>query len=46
MVSDPKLVFVNPGNGQILLSTHLDRQEKVSLKKVELRPYEGVIIEV
>jgi alpha-glucosidase len=39
-------VSVNPGNGQILLSTHLDRQEKVTLKELELRPYEGVIIEV
>ena len=34
------------GTGQILLSTHLDRQEKVSLKELALRPYEGVIIEV
>jgi alpha-glucosidase len=41
-----ELVSVNPGNGLILLSTHLDRQEKVSLKELALRPYEGVIIEV
>jgi alpha-glucosidase len=39
-------VSVHPGNGQILISTHLDRQDKISLQKVELRPYEGVIIEV
>jgi alpha-glucosidase len=37
---------VSLGNGQILLSTHLDRQEIVSLRQVELRPYEGVIIKV
>ena len=34
------------GTGQILLSTYLDRQEKVSLEMFELRSYEGVIIEL
>jgi len=32
--------------GQIVLSTHLDRMERVSLSELELRPHEGVIIEL
>jgi alpha-glucosidase len=32
--------------GQIVISTHLDREEKVSLSKLELRPHEGVIVEL
>ena len=32
--------------GQIVLSTHLDREESVSLSDLDLRPHEGVIIEV
>ena len=32
--------------GQIVISTHMDREEKVSLSKLELRPHEGVIVEL
>ena len=32
--------------GQIVISTHLDREEKVSLSKLELRPHEGIIVEL
>jgi alpha-glucosidase len=32
--------------GAIVLSTHLDREEQVTLTSFTLRPYEGVIIEV
>lgn len=32
--------------GQIVISTHLDREEKVSLSRLELRPHEGVIVEL
>jgi alpha-glucosidase len=32
--------------GQVVISTHLDRVERVSLFELELRPHEGVIIEV
>jgi alpha-glucosidase len=32
------------GNGQILLSTHLDREEAGTGPKIELRPDEGVIV--
>ena len=32
--------------GQIVISTHLDREEKVSLSKLELRPHEGLIVEL
>jgi len=32
--------------GQIVISTHLDREGKVSLSKLELRPHEGIIIEL
>ena len=31
-------------NGQVLLSTHLDREEEVNLASLSLRPYEGVLI--
>ncbi len=34
------------GRGAIVLSTHLDREEQVTLTSFTLRPYEGVIIEV
>ncbi|MFQ5812921.1 MAG: alpha-amylase family glycosyl hydrolase [Anaerolineae bacterium] len=34
------------GAGQIVISTHLDREEKVSLSKLELRPHEGLIVEL
>jgi alpha-glucosidase len=39
-------VDIEAGTGHILLSTHMDRQEKTSLHKLMLRAYEGVIIEV
>jgi alpha-glucosidase len=39
-------VDVKAGTGHILLSTHMDRQEEVSLHKLMLRAYEGVIIKV
>jgi alpha-glucosidase len=32
--------------GQILLSTHLDREEPVMLEHLMLRPYEGVIVDL
>ncbi|MFQ6102526.1 MAG: alpha-amylase family glycosyl hydrolase [Anaerolineae bacterium] len=32
--------------GQIVISTHLDREESVSLASFELRPHEGVIVEL
>ena len=32
------------GNGQILLSTHLDREEAGTGANIELRPDEGVIV--
>ena len=32
--------------GRVVISTHLDRQETVSLSALTLRPYEGVIIEL
>lgn len=32
------------GSGLILLSTHLDRQEEISLENATLRPHEGVIV--
>lgn len=34
------------GKGQLVLSTHLDRSGEVSLNYLELRPYEGVIIDI
>ena len=34
------------GAGQIVISTHLDREESVSLSGFELRPHEGVIVEL
>jgi glycosidase len=32
--------------GRVVLSTHLDREEEVSLDELTLRPDEGVIVEV
>ena len=45
--AEPRTVTV-PGeeSGRVVLSTHLDRQEPVSLSDLALRPYEGVIIEL
>jgi alpha-glucosidase len=34
------------GSGQVSLSTHLDREEPVSLSSLRLRPHEGVMVEV
>jgi alpha-glucosidase len=34
------------GAGQIVISTHLDREESVSPSGFELRPHEGVIVEL
>jgi len=34
------------GTGQIVISTHLDREESVSPSGFELRPHEGVIVEL
>jgi alpha-glucosidase len=34
------------GTGQVVISTHLDRQGSESLSGLELRPYEGVIVEL
>ncbi len=39
-------VQINNGTGKILLSTHMDRQDNISLTSMELRAYEGLIIEV
>lgn len=33
------------GSGEIVISTHMDRVEKVDLKEVHLRKFEGLIIE-
>jgi alpha-glucosidase len=43
----PRRVSI-PGQdaGRIVISTHLDREEKVSLSQLELRPHEGVIVEL
>jgi alpha-glucosidase len=35
----------NMGNGRLVLSTHLDREEEVA-GVVGLRPYEGVVVEL
>jgi len=45
--SDHRRVSV-PGEdaGRVVISTHLDREERVSLSGFELRPYEGVIVEL
>jgi len=34
------------GTGQVVISTHLDREGSESLSGLELRPHEGVIIEL
>jgi alpha-glucosidase len=45
---DQALSLAVPGieNGELVLSTHLDRQGPLSLSKLTLRPHEGLIIEV
>lgn len=42
----PLKLSLMPGQGRIVLSTHLDREETVDLTNVQLRPHEGVIIEL
>jgi len=32
--------------GRVVLSTHLDREELVDLSRLQLRPYEGIIVEL
>ena len=34
------------GDGQVVMSTHLDRESPVALASLELRPHEGVIVEL
>jgi alpha-glucosidase len=41
-----RLTVPGLGAGRVILSTHLDREEAVSLSGLELRPHEGVIIQV
>jgi alpha-glucosidase len=44
---DPRRVSVaGEGAGQVAISTHLDRQGSESLSDLELRPHEGVIVEL
>ncbi len=46
-VDEPRLLNIpNEDEGRVALSTHLDREEIVSLNALELRPHEGVIIEL
>ncbi len=40
-----RVMIAADGRGRIVLSTHLDRAETVSLSDVALRPHEGLIIE-
>lgn len=42
----PEQINICTKTGKILLSTHLDRQEKVSLEKLQLRAYEGIVIDL
>jgi len=39
-----RLSLLDGQNGRVLLSTHLDREEQVSLTDLVLRPHEGVIV--
>jgi len=34
------------GRGRIVLSTHMDRDEEIDLSAIELRPYEGLIVDL
>ena len=40
-----RVILPSQGVGQIVLSTYLDRDEKIALDTLALRPYEGVITE-
>ncbi len=40
------LTFLEGVTGEILLSTHLDRSGTVDLSKLELRPFEGLVMEL
>jgi glycosidase len=33
------------GKAKTLLSTHMDRNDEVDLRKIELRPYEGLVLD-
>jgi hypothetical protein len=35
-----------PSSASLVLSTHLDRIEAVNLSSLELRPHEGVLVEL
>jgi alpha-glucosidase len=41
-----RLAVPDVGAGRVILSTHLDREEGVSLLGLELRPHEGVIVQL
>lgn len=41
-----RISIPDTNQGWVDLSTHLDREGKVSLEEIELRPYEGIIIRV
>ncbi len=34
------------GTGRLVLSTHMDREGEVSLATIDLRPYEGLLIDL
>jgi hypothetical protein len=34
------------GSGRVVLSTHLDREEPVEPSEFELRPHEGVVVDL
>ncbi len=45
--AEPRTVIVpGEGTGHVVLSTHMDRDEDVSLSALKLRPYEGVLVEL
>jgi alpha-glucosidase len=41
-----RLSIPDHSTGQVVLSTHMDREERVPLSGLELRPHEGVIVEL
>jgi alpha-glucosidase len=45
--ADPRRISIaGEGTGQIAVSTHMDRDEKVLLSELKLRPHEGVVVEL
>jgi len=44
--SQQSFEWIDIGEGQIVLSTHLDRLGEIDLKHIQLRPYEGLIIQL